>query len=156
METTRSLEVCCSVCKPLQKSPTSGMLHIWQVKRIYAIYSVILNLSGMCCTACNTAEYEINGECCPMCAPGQHVLKHCNSQSGTQCKVCTGSTYTDVPNGLTACLPCAVCDEGNGVHVKHKCSSTSDALCEPLSGYYCTETQAFAHKWKSISWIQDF
>ncbi|XP_058246251.1 tumor necrosis factor receptor superfamily member 14-like [Hemibagrus wyckioides] len=73
--------------------------------------------------------------------PGQHVLKHCNSQFGTQCKVCTGSTYTDVPNGLTACLPCAVCDEGNGVRVKHNCSSTSDALCEPLTGYYCTETQ---------------
>ncbi|XP_058245951.1 tumor necrosis factor receptor superfamily member 14-like [Hemibagrus wyckioides] len=124
-----------------KKSPTSGMLHIWQVKRIYAIYSVILNLSGMCCTTCNTAEYEIHGECCPMCAPGDHVFKHCDSQSGTQCKVCTGSTYTDVPNGLTACLPCAVCDEGNGVHVKHKCSSTSDALCEPLSGYYCIETQ---------------
>ncbi|XP_058245659.1 tumor necrosis factor receptor superfamily member 14-like isoform X2 [Hemibagrus wyckioides] len=95
----------------------------------------------MCCKACNTAEYEIDGECCPMCSPGHHVFKHCDSQLGTQCKVCTGSTYTDVPNGLTACLPCAVCDEGNGVHVKHKCSYTSDALCEPLTGYYCTETQ---------------
>ncbi|KAK3566192.1 hypothetical protein QTP86_028415 [Hemibagrus guttatus] len=95
----------------------------------------------MCCKACNTAEYEIDGECCPMCAPGQHVLKHCDSQLGTQCKVCTGSTYTDVPNGLTACLPCAVCDEDNGLHVKHKCSYTSDALCEPLMGYYCIETQ---------------
>ncbi|XP_053091811.1 tumor necrosis factor receptor superfamily member 14-like isoform X1 [Pangasianodon hypophthalmus] len=69
-----------------------------------------------------------------------HVLKHCDSNSGTRCKVCIGSTYTDVPNGLMACLSCTVCDEGNGLRVKRKCLYNSDALCEPLPGYYCIET----------------
>lgn len=44
--------------------------------------------------------------------PGHRVLKHCGKNSGTVCRLCTGSTYTDVPNGLTACLSCTVCDEG--------------------------------------------
>lgn len=109
--------------------------------RLYAICSVLLKLlSVMLCKACNTAEYEIDGECCPFCAPGHHVLKHCDRISGTQCRVCTGSTYTDVPNGLTACLTCTVCDEDNGLGVKQKCSYTSDELCEPMTGYYCIET----------------
>ncbi|XP_060788235.1 tumor necrosis factor receptor superfamily member 14-like [Neoarius graeffei] len=107
----------------------------------YVIYSVILKLiSLICCKACNPAEYEIDGECCPMCDPGQRVSKHCDNNSGTQCKVCVGSTYTDFPNGLMACLTCTVCDEGNGLRVKRKCIYNSNALCEPLPGYYCTET----------------
>lgn len=49
--------------------------------------------------------------------PVQHVLKHCDSKSGRQCKMCIGSTYIDAPNGLMACLSCAVCDEGDVLHI---------------------------------------
>ncbi|XP_053481460.1 tumor necrosis factor receptor superfamily member 14-like isoform X1 [Ictalurus furcatus] len=107
----------------------------------YVIYSVILKLiSVMHCKVCNTAEYEVNEECCPMCCPGHHVLTHCDKNSETVCILCTGSTYTDVPNGLTACLSCTVCYEGNGLRVKNKCLYNSDALCEPLPGHYCIVT----------------
>ncbi|KAM9474949.1 tumor necrosis factor receptor superfamily member 14-like isoform 1-T2 [Clarias gariepinus] len=112
--------------------------------RLYGTYVICLVLLKlirlMLCKPCNTAEYKINEECCPMCAPGHIVLKHCDSDSGTQCKVCTGSTYTDEPNGLTACLTCTVCDEGAGLRVKRKCKYDSDTLCEPLPGHYCTES----------------
>ncbi|XP_053481461.1 tumor necrosis factor receptor superfamily member 14-like isoform X2 [Ictalurus furcatus] len=94
----------------------------------------------ICCKACNTTEYDVDGVCCLMCAPGHRVLKHCGKNSETVCILCTGSTYTDVPNGLTACLSCTVCDEGNGLRVKNKCSYNSDALCEPLPGHYCIVT----------------
>ncbi|XP_053359762.1 tumor necrosis factor receptor superfamily member 14-like [Clarias gariepinus] len=73
--------------------------------------------------------------------PGYYVLKHCDSNSGTECIQCTGSTYTDIPNVLMACLPCTVCKEGAGLRVKIKCTYISDALCEPLPGHYCTEPQ---------------
>lgn len=37
----------------------------------YVLCVTLLNLIiVMCCKACNTAEYEIHGECCPMCSPG--------------------------------------------------------------------------------------
>ncbi|MCI4380680.1 hypothetical protein PGIGA_G00242730 [Pangasianodon gigas] len=120
----------------------SNVKHMMPTVRLRDVICLtLLNLIiVMGCKACNSAEYEIDGECCPMCAPGHHVLKHCDSNSGTRCKVCTGSTYTDVPNGLTACLSCTVCDEGNGLRVKHKCLYNSDTVCEPLPGYYCIET----------------
>ncbi|KAF5906257.1 tumor necrosis factor receptor superfamily member 5-like isoform X1, partial [Clarias magur] len=70
-----------------------------------------------------------------------HVLNHCNSNSGTECIQCTGSTYTDVPNVLMACFTCTVCDKGVGLRIKIKCTYISDALCEPLPGHYCTESQ---------------
>ncbi|KAB5567273.1 hypothetical protein PHYPO_G00230890 [Pangasianodon hypophthalmus] len=120
----------------------SNVKHTMATMRLRDIICLtLLNLIIVtCCKACNSAEYEIDGECCLMCTPGHHVLKHCDSNSATNCSVCTGSTYTDVPNGLMACLTCTVCDEGNGLRVKRKCLYNSDALCEPLPGYYCIET----------------
>ncbi|XP_073675943.1 tumor necrosis factor receptor superfamily member 14-like [Garra rufa] len=48
-------------------------------------------------------------------------------------------TYNNAPNGLTQCLPCSVCDSSNGLRVKQACTLTSNTVCEPLPGYYCTD-----------------
>ncbi|KAL7828786.1 hypothetical protein SRHO_G00324200 [Serrasalmus rhombeus] len=94
----------------------------------------------MLCRACDRAEYEISGECCPLCSAGQHVYKHCSGDSSTTCVQCRQSTYIDFPNGLISCFSCTLCDEGIGLRTKQECQSSADTLCEPLLGYYCIET----------------
>ncbi|XP_059381708.1 tumor necrosis factor receptor superfamily member 14-like isoform X2 [Carassius carassius] len=94
----------------------------------------------LCVAACNNAEYEINGECCPMCDPGKRVYKHCDQFTSTTCDSCRIRTYSDAPNGLTECLPCSVCDTSNGLRVKQACTVTSDTVCGPLPGYYCIDS----------------
>ncbi|XP_067250872.1 tumor necrosis factor receptor superfamily member 14-like [Chanodichthys erythropterus] len=90
-------------------------------------------------TVCARAEYEVNGECCPMCAPGNHVYWHCTIDTSTTCVPCPPSTYTDEPNGLDKCFPCSVCDAGQGLRVKRSCTRFADTVCEPLEGFYCIE-----------------
>ncbi|KAG9270932.1 tumor necrosis factor receptor superfamily member 14-like [Astyanax mexicanus] len=99
---------------------------------------VILKLQ-LCYSACARAEYEINGECCPMCAPGNRVYKHCTEFTSTTCVPCSNSSYTSQPNGLLSCLLCTLCDPGLGLRVKTVCTRQSDAVCEPLEGFYCTD-----------------
>uniref|UniRef100_A0A6Q2WZ80 TNFR-Cys domain-containing protein n=1 Tax=Esox lucius TaxID=8010 RepID=A0A6Q2WZ80_ESOLU len=89
--------------------------------------------------ACGPTEYRIGCECCPMCSPGNRVNKHCTEYTSTSCVPCIGSTYLDEPNGLTACTPCTHCDPGFGLRVKHPCRPSSDTVCEPLEGFYCTD-----------------
>lgn len=56
-------------------SNTENMTPTMQLS--YVIYLTLLNLIiVMCCNACHTAEYEINGECCPMCTPGMLPYFH--------------------------------------------------------------------------------
>uniref|UniRef100_A0AAY5L8J6 TNFR-Cys domain-containing protein n=1 Tax=Esox lucius TaxID=8010 RepID=A0AAY5L8J6_ESOLU len=90
-------------------------------------------------SACGPAEYRIDDECCPMCSPGQRVYKHCTEYTSTSCVPCIGPTYLDEPNGLPVCKPCTHCDPGFGLMVKHPCRPSSDTVCEPLEGFYCTE-----------------
>ncbi|XP_072569634.1 tumor necrosis factor receptor superfamily member 14-like isoform X4 [Paramormyrops kingsleyae] len=75
------------------------------------------------CYSCNQAEYDIGGECCPVCPQGSRVYKHC--------------TYTDEPNGLTKCKPCTVCDQGLGLKTVRACTHYSDTVCGVLEGHYC-------------------
>ncbi|KTG38275.1 hypothetical protein cypCar_00046390 [Cyprinus carpio] len=100
----------------------------------------------LCFSACARAEYEVNGECCPMCAPdismmfvGNRVYWHCTVDTSTTCVPCLASTYTDEPNGFDKCLPCSVCDASNGLRVKRTCTRSADTVCEPLKGFYCIE-----------------
>ncbi|XP_031422752.1 tumor necrosis factor receptor superfamily member 14-like [Clupea harengus] len=89
--------------------------------------------------SCGPAEYEVNQECCPTCAPGYSVRKDCTEYTSTSCAPCPPSTYTDAHSGLGSCMLCTVCDSKAGLRVKRACSSTSDLLCEPLEGHYCTD-----------------
>ncbi|XP_041953770.1 tumor necrosis factor receptor superfamily member 14-like isoform X2 [Alosa sapidissima] len=94
---------------------------------------------GICMGFCGPAEYEVQEECCPMCGSGYYVYKHCTEHSSTLCAPCTASTYTDAQSGLVSCRLCTECDSTAGLRVKRACSSTSDTLCEPLEGHYCTD-----------------
>lgn len=89
--------------------------------------------------SCGNVEYDIDGECCPMCTPGTSVFKHCTEFTSTSCKPCPQNTFTDQPNGLPQCLPCTECDAGLGLKTHRQCTSTSDAECGPLDQHHCTE-----------------
>ncbi|XP_029102893.1 tumor necrosis factor receptor superfamily member 14-like [Scleropages formosus] len=91
------------------------------------------------CSGCDRAEYEIKGECCPMCPPGTRVYKHCTRNSSTSCVPCIGPTFTDKPNGLIHCFPCTVCDKGLHLKTVKKCTATSDTVCGALEGNYCID-----------------
>ncbi|KAG1932950.1 tumor necrosis factor receptor superfamily [Pimephales promelas] len=103
-----------------------------------AIVIVRLNYD-LCFCRCAHAEYEIDGQCCPMCAPGNCVVWHCTDDTSTTCVPCPEFTYTDEPNGLTKCFTCAVCDARLGVRIKRSCTRSADTVCEPLEGFYCIE-----------------
>nr|XP_032619665.1 tumor necrosis factor receptor superfamily member 14 isoform X7 [Chelonoidis abingdonii] len=79
--------------------------------RIFGIF-LITQLPHSEALPCNPGEYEINGECCPMCGAGSKVVKHCKPSSSTTCMPCVDDTYTEHPNGLTECMRCKVCDAG--------------------------------------------
>uniref|UniRef100_W5KGC2 TNFR-Cys domain-containing protein n=1 Tax=Astyanax mexicanus TaxID=7994 RepID=W5KGC2_ASTMX len=70
---------------------------------------------------------------------GNRVYKHCTEFTSTTCVPCSNSSYTPQPNGLLSCLPCTLCDPGWGLRVKTVCTRQSDAVCEPLEGFYCTD-----------------
>uniref|UniRef100_A0A3B1IVD5 Tumor necrosis factor receptor superfamily member 5-like n=1 Tax=Astyanax mexicanus TaxID=7994 RepID=A0A3B1IVD5_ASTMX len=93
-----------------------------------------------CSSACARAEYETGDEeCCPMCAPGNRVYRDCTEYTSTTCVPCMGATFLDAPNGLKECFICMICDPGVGLRVRTACTRTSDTVCEPLPGFYCTE-----------------
>ncbi|MCJ8734793.1 hypothetical protein PDJAM_G00239400 [Pangasius djambal] len=124
---------------------------VFRLEHTFIIAATFLLNIELCFCACARAEYEINGECCPMCAPGSRVYRHCTEFVSTTCVPCVDSTFTSEPNGLLNCRSCAVCDPGQGLRVKTACARTSDTVCEPLEGFYCTNddqgscTQAVEH-----------
>uniref|UniRef100_A0A4W5JTE3 TNFR-Cys domain-containing protein n=1 Tax=Hucho hucho TaxID=62062 RepID=A0A4W5JTE3_9TELE len=91
------------------------------------------------CISCGRAEYRIGDECCPMCAPGRHVHKHCTEFTSTSCVPCVDSTFLDEPNGLMKCKVCTNCDPGFGLMVKQPCTPSSDTVCGTLEGFYCLD-----------------
>ncbi|XP_076120833.1 tumor necrosis factor receptor superfamily member 14-like isoform X4 [Alosa pseudoharengus] len=110
------------------------------VKLVITAVILLLTVSGVSTpVACGRAEYLIGQECCPMCGPGYYVRRHCTEFTSTTCVPCPSLSYTDAPNGLVSCRSCTVCDSTAGLRVKRVCSSTSDTLCEPLEGHYCTD-----------------
>ncbi|XP_066500280.1 tumor necrosis factor receptor superfamily member 14-like [Hoplias malabaricus] len=107
---------------------------------IFFIIAAVFFLNfGLCYGVCARAKYEIDGKCCPMCAPGDRVYRHCTEDTSTTCVLCPDSTYLDAPSGLLQCFSCAVCDPGHGLRVMTPCTRSSDTVCEPLDGHYCAE-----------------
>uniref|UniRef100_A0A8C5FQW5 TNFR-Cys domain-containing protein n=1 Tax=Gadus morhua TaxID=8049 RepID=A0A8C5FQW5_GADMO len=89
---------------------------------------------------CRQAEYRVGDECCPTCPPGMHVSRHCTEFRSTSCASCTEGTFQDGDNGREQCFSCKHCDPGLGLKVKRSCSSTSDAVCEVLDGFFCSDS----------------
>uniref|UniRef100_A0A8C5B3H8 TNFR-Cys domain-containing protein n=1 Tax=Gadus morhua TaxID=8049 RepID=A0A8C5B3H8_GADMO len=85
-------------------------------------------------------EYRVGGECCPTCPPGMYVSRHCTEYRSTSCASCTEGTFQDGDNGREQCFACQHCDAGLGLKVKKSCSSTSDAVCEVLDGFFCSDS----------------
>ncbi|KAG5268320.1 hypothetical protein AALO_G00211280 [Alosa alosa] len=108
---------------------------------ILGIISVVFLTTGFGFNLhCGTDEYLTDQHmCCPLCEPGSYVLWQCDKSSLTACAPCPPSTYTDEPNGLLQCTACTVCDLKVGLKVKKTCSPTSDTLCEPIEGHWCTD-----------------
>nr|XP_055023402.1 tumor necrosis factor receptor superfamily member 14-like isoform X1 [Misgurnus anguillicaudatus]XP_055023403.1 tumor necrosis factor receptor superfamily member 14-like isoform X1 [Misgurnus anguillicaudatus] len=104
------------------------------------VLPLIINIS-LCMATCYNGEYEINGQCCPMCDAGKRVFWHCDELTSITCVSCTEDTYTDSINRLRECLQCSVCDLSNGLRVKKACTLTSNTVCGPLSGHYCIEVK---------------
>ncbi|XP_056455773.1 tumor necrosis factor receptor superfamily member 11A-like isoform X1 [Gadus chalcogrammus] len=90
------------------------------------------------CLALN--EYLAGTECCPECLPGQYVVKDCTERSITKCSRCPDGTFQAGYNEQKQCSNCTKCDAGLGLKVKKSCSSTSDAVCEVLDGFFCSDS----------------
>uniref|UniRef100_A0A8C4Z8T2 TNFR-Cys domain-containing protein n=1 Tax=Gadus morhua TaxID=8049 RepID=A0A8C4Z8T2_GADMO len=78
--------------------------------------------------------------CCPTCPPGMYVSRHCTEFTSTSCASCTEGTFQDGDNGREQCFSCKHCDAGLGLKAKKSCSSTSDAVCEVLDEFFCSDS----------------
>ncbi|XP_059188737.1 tumor necrosis factor receptor superfamily member 14-like isoform X3 [Centropristis striata] len=101
---------------------------------------LVMNVSRGHTLPCHQTEYQIGRECCPLCPAGNRVVKDCTEFRSTSCKPCLNETFMDRPTGLKNCLPCAKCDAGFGLKIKRSCTDTSDTACEPLEGFYCSDS----------------
>ncbi|NXT45869.1 TNR14 factor, partial [Pluvianellus socialis] len=88
-------------------------------------------------SGCGPGEYPIGTECCPMCAAGLRVYRHCTARSSTTCIPCVADTYTDHPNGLERCRDCKLCDEGANLVPEVACTYTKNTVCGCQPGYFC-------------------
>ncbi|XP_027557910.1 tumor necrosis factor receptor superfamily member 14 [Neopelma chrysocephalum] len=79
--------------------------------RLVLAVVLVTQLERSDAAGCEPGEYPHGTECCPMCAAGWRVFKHCTASSSTTCIPCVEGTYTDHPNGLTHCRTCKLCDE---------------------------------------------
>ncbi|XP_030198369.1 tumor necrosis factor receptor superfamily member 14 [Gadus morhua] len=116
-------------------------LHIIMWPDIF--YLVVFSLIGHHAFAsanCPLDEYRVGIECCPSCPPGWLVEKDCAERSMTKCSMCPGGTFQAGRNKLKQCSTCTKCDAGLGLKEKKSCSSTSDAECEVLDGFFCSDS----------------
>ncbi|KAM9350794.1 tumor necrosis factor receptor superfamily member 14-like [Symphorus nematophorus] len=89
---------------------------------------------------CHRSEYQTGNECCPMCPAGSRIRADCTEFRSTSCLPCIEGTHMDKPNGLRQCFACSVCHTGFGLKIKRECTPTSDTVCEPMEGFYCTNS----------------
>uniref|UniRef100_A0A3Q3EY68 TNFR-Cys domain-containing protein n=1 Tax=Labrus bergylta TaxID=56723 RepID=A0A3Q3EY68_9LABR len=102
-----------------------------------------MNVSTGQTLTCGPYEYETPGGCCPMCPPGNIHCVHedCTDSGSTFCKHCTEGTFMDQPTFRTRCYDCKSCDEGSALKMKTSCTIVSDTVCEPLEGFYCSDSR---------------
>ncbi|XP_067381879.1 tumor necrosis factor receptor superfamily member 14-like isoform X2 [Channa argus] len=114
---------------------------------------LVMNIFSGHSLTCHRAEYQIGNECCPMCPAGSRVETDCTEFGNTSCLSCLEGTFMNQPTGLKRCLICTNCNSDSGLKTKTSCTTTSDAVCEPLEGFYCVDstedTCVRAHRHKS-------
>ncbi|KAM6116889.1 tumor necrosis factor receptor superfamily member 14 isoform 3-T3 [Phoenicopterus ruber ruber] len=106
-------------------------------KLVFAVV-LVTQLDGADALECGLGEYPIGAECCPMCAAGLRVFKHCTASSSTTCIPCVEDTYTDHPNGLEHCRKCKLCDKGANLVPEVACTYTKNTVCGCPPGYFCS------------------
>ncbi|XP_074749244.1 tumor necrosis factor receptor superfamily member 14 isoform X4 [Strix uralensis] len=116
------------------------------------VFAVVLvtQLDGGDALDCRPYEYAVGAGCCPLCAAGLRVFKHCTANSSTTCVPCVEDTYTDHPNGLERCQKCKLCDKG---------TKTTDNVCEACPpGTSSTANMSFScTPWPTLKengWVQ--
>ncbi|KAG5829996.1 hypothetical protein ANANG_G00319560 [Anguilla anguilla] len=97
-------------------------LDMWHFKVPIWMAYLLLLFCGLA-YSCGSAEYEIYGECCPMCTPGTRVYKHCTEYTSTSCVPCTQKSFSAMPNGLSHCLSCTVCEPDLGLKTERSAPS---------------------------------
>ncbi|KAM6402532.1 tumor necrosis factor receptor superfamily member 14 isoform 1-T2 [Rhynochetos jubatus] len=104
------------------------------------VFAVVLvtQLDRVDAVECGLGEYPVGTECCPMCAAGLRVFRHCTADSSTTCIPCVRDTYTDHPNGLEHCRKCKLCDRGANLVPEVECTYTKNTVCGCLPGYFCS------------------
>nr|XP_020485984.1 tumor necrosis factor receptor superfamily member 5-like isoform X2 [Labrus bergylta] len=90
---------------------------------------------------CDPYQYEINDRCCPKCPPGGWVYEDCTESRTTLCERCPDGTFMNHPTYRTQCYDCKSCDEGSALKMKTSCTIVSDTVCEPLEGFYCSDSR---------------
>nr|XP_046254015.1 tumor necrosis factor receptor superfamily member 14-like isoform X1 [Scatophagus argus] len=110
------------------------------VRAAAVLMILVMNVFRGHSLTCRRLEYQIGTECCPMCPPGNRVKTHCTEASTTSCQSCTEGTFMNHPTGHVKCFTCTSCDAASGLKLKTSCTATSDAVCEPLEGFYCMDS----------------
>ncbi|XP_030614597.1 tumor necrosis factor receptor superfamily member 14-like [Archocentrus centrarchus] len=100
---------------------------------------IMMKVFSVLTLSCPSKKYQTGNICCPRCPPGSRVQTDCTEDVTTSCVPCQNGTYTDKPNGLKQCIHCTHCDPVSGLKLKRSCTVTSDAVCEPLEGFYCLD-----------------
>ncbi|XP_074749242.1 tumor necrosis factor receptor superfamily member 14 isoform X2 [Strix uralensis] len=104
------------------------------------VFAVVLvtQLDGGDALDCRPYEYAVGAGCCPLCAAGLRVFKHCTANSSTTCVPCVEDTYTDHPNGLERCQKCKLCDKGANLVPEVACTYMKNTVCGCPPGYFCS------------------
>ncbi|XP_030196248.1 tumor necrosis factor receptor superfamily member 14 isoform X1 [Gadus morhua] len=123
---------------------TNSKMVFFNSRFIFKIYLLLFHIyyidNATASANCRPAEYSTEEGCCPTCPPGMYVSRHCTGFRSTSCASCTEGTFQDGDNGREQCFSCKHCDAGLGLKVKRSCSPTSDAVCEVLDGFFCSDS----------------
>ncbi|XP_073340959.1 tumor necrosis factor receptor superfamily member 5 [Pagrus major] len=88
---------------------------------------------------CSTpAKYNRHGKCCDQCKPGTYLKAGCDGSKATECAKCEIGQFTATMNQLPNCHFCRVCSSSNNQRNVTECKPHEDAVCECVTGYYCS------------------
>ncbi|KAK2850772.1 hypothetical protein Q5P01_007048 [Channa striata] len=102
---------------------------------VTSVLILLMKLFSASSLPCDRGQYQSGDDCCSMCPAGRQVEKHCTKVRNTSCLPCTAGTFMNQPTARTQCYTCLRCNAG--LSLKTTCTTTSDAVCEPLEGFYC-------------------
>ncbi|XP_074537920.1 tumor necrosis factor receptor superfamily member 5 [Halichoeres trimaculatus] len=85
-------------------------------------------------------EYEKNGECCKMCAPGTRMLRT-GSCDEPRCEECGENDYQDTYTTDSKCKRQPYCDPNRNFNRTTHMSKTQETKCKCKLGFHCSSTE---------------